>query len=34
MLNELSDLTSFGTAGLMGALWLWARERMSRQPAG
>lgn len=26
----LSDLTSFGTAGLMGAMWLWER-RTSRQ---
>jgi hypothetical protein len=26
----LSELTSFGTAGLMGAMWLWER-RTSRQ---
>ena len=27
---ETVDLTSFGAAGLMGAMWLWER-RMSRQ---
>lgn len=29
MMNVLSELTSFGAAGLMGAMWLWER-RLSR----
>jgi len=29
LLSMMSDLTSFGAAGLMGALWLWER-RLSR----
>lgn len=28
-MNVLSELTSFGAAGLMGAMWLWER-RLSR----
>lgn len=26
MMNLLSELTSFGAAGLMGAMWLWERR--------
>ncbi len=29
LLGIMSDLASFGTAGLMGAMWLWER-RLSR----
>ncbi len=29
LLSFISDLTSFGSAGLMGGLWLWER-RLSR----
>ncbi|MGC9455379.1 MAG: hypothetical protein ACP5HU_11020 [Phycisphaerae bacterium] len=29
LMTLLSDLTSFGAAGLMGAMWLWER-RLSR----
>ena len=29
LLNLISDLTSFGSAGMMGAMWLWER-RLSR----
>lgn len=31
ILSLLSDLTSFGTAGLMGALWLWERKLNRRR---
>ncbi len=30
-LSLISDLTSFGTAGLMGALWLWERKLNRRR---
>ncbi len=29
LLSLISDLTSFGSAGMMGAMWLWER-RLSR----
>lgn len=31
ILSLLSDLTSFGAAGLMGALWLWERKLNRRR---